>query len=61
MLNVLSKIFDSNKRDLKRLEKIADQVEALSSEMEQLSDDALTSKTKEFQDRIANGENARRH
>ena len=29
MLSVLSKIFDSNKRDLKRLERIADQVEAL--------------------------------
>ena len=31
MLSVLSKIFDSNKRDLKRLERIADQVESISN------------------------------
>ncbi len=56
MLSVLSKIFDSNKRDLKRLERIADQVEALASEMEQLSDEALTAKTGVFKERVANGE-----
>ncbi|MBO1912418.1 hypothetical protein J4G37_47425, partial [Microvirga sp. 3-52] len=56
MLGVLSKIFDSNKRDLKRLEKIADQVEALATEMEQLSDEDLTAKTEIFKERIANGE-----
>ena len=41
MLSVLSKIFDSNKRDLKRLERIADQVESFATEMEQLSDEAF--------------------
>jgi preprotein translocase subunit SecA len=56
MLGVLSKIFDSNKRDLKRLEKIADQVEALATEMEQLSDEDLTAKTEVFKERVANGE-----
>ena len=39
MLGVLSKMFDMNKRDLKRLERIADEVEELATEMEQLSDE----------------------
>ncbi len=56
MLSVLNKMFDPNKRDLKRLEKIADQTEALSADMEKLSDEELTAKTAEFQQRVANGE-----
>lgn len=56
MLGVLNKLFDSNKRDLKRLTRIADQVEALATGMEQLSDEALTAKTEEFKTRYANGE-----
>ncbi|WOV88396.1 preprotein translocase subunit SecA [Sporosarcina oncorhynchi] len=56
MLGVLNKMFDPNKRDLKRLEKIADKVEALSTEMEQLADEQLKAKTAELQDRVANGE-----
>lgn len=56
MLGVLNKMFDPNKRDLKRLEKIADQVEALAGEIEQLSDEQLTAKTAEFKERVASGE-----
>ncbi|WP_339251322.1 preprotein translocase subunit SecA [Sporosarcina sp. FSL W8-0480] len=56
MLGVLNKMFDPNKRDLKRLEKIADNVESHAAEMEQLSDEQLKAKTAEFQDRVANGE-----
>ena len=56
MLGVLNKMFDMNKRDLKRLDKIADKVEALASQMEQLSDDALTGKTEEFKERYVKGE-----
>lgn len=56
MLKVLSKIFDSNKRDLKRLERVANAVEALASDMEQLTDEQLTNKTTEFKERYANGE-----
>ncbi|MEZ7170444.1 preprotein translocase subunit SecA [Sporosarcina sp. OR05] len=56
MLGVLNKMFDPNKRDLKRLEKIADSVEALAGEMEQLSDEQLAAKTAEFKERVANGE-----
>ncbi|WP_252502418.1 preprotein translocase subunit SecA [Sporosarcina sp. Marseille-Q4943] len=56
MLGVLNKMFDPNKRDLKRLEKIADRVEEHATEMEQLSDEQLKAKTVEFQERVANGE-----
>jgi len=56
MLGVLTKIFDSNKRDLKRLGRIADQVEALASDTEKLSDDALKAKTDEFKQRYIKGE-----
>lgn len=56
MLNVLSKIFDSNKKDLKRLERVANSVEALANEMEQLSDEVLANKTEEFKQRYQNGE-----
>ncbi|WP_262173732.1 preprotein translocase subunit SecA [Saccharococcus sp. Marseille-Q5394] len=56
MLGVLNKMFDPNKRDLKRLEKIADRVEEHATEMEQLSDEQLKAKTAEFQERVANGE-----
>ncbi|MEI4769634.1 preprotein translocase subunit SecA [Psychrobacillus sp. FJAT-51614] len=56
MLGVLNKVFDLNKRDLKRLEKVADKVEALASEMEAKTDDELRAKTDEFRTRYANGE-----
>ncbi|WP_088005691.1 preprotein translocase subunit SecA [Indiicoccus explosivorum] len=56
MLGVLNKVFDPNKRDLKRLEKTADSVEALASRYEALSDEELKAKTPEFIERHANGE-----
>ncbi|AXH98481.1 preprotein translocase subunit SecA [Sporosarcina sp. PTS2304] len=56
MLGVLNKMFDPNKRDLKRLEKIADQVEMLAADMEKLSDEQLTEKTEEFKERYQQGE-----
>ncbi|WP_033543438.1 preprotein translocase subunit SecA [Planococcus sp. CAU13] len=56
MLGVLNKVFDPNKRDLKRLEKIADTVEAQASDFAALSDDALKAKTEEFIERHAKGE-----
>ena len=49
-------MFDPNKRDLKRLEKIADQVELLANDMEKLSDEQLTAKTDEFKERYQQGE-----
>lgn len=56
MLGVLNKVFDPNKRDLKRLEKTADTVEALAADFAALSDDALKAKTDEFVARYAKGE-----
>lgn len=56
MANILNKLFDFNKKEVKRLEKIADKVEALAGQFESLSDDALKAKTEEFKNRFQNGE-----
>jgi preprotein translocase subunit SecA len=56
MLGILNKVFDPNKRILKRLEKMADQVDALGPEMAKLSDSELRQKTDEFKARYQNGE-----
>lgn len=56
MLGILNKVFDQNKREIKRLTKTAEQVEALASEMEKLSDDELRGKTEEFKARYQKGE-----
>lgn len=56
MANILSKIFDPNKKEIKKLEKVADRIEAFASQMEQLSDDALKEKTNEFKKRFQDGE-----
>ncbi|KHE67538.1 preprotein translocase subunit SecA, partial [Halobacillus sp. BBL2006] len=57
MLGTLKKIFgDGNTRQLKRLEKIADEIDALESEYEKLSDDELRQKTEEFKERHQKGE-----
>ncbi|WP_409302800.1 preprotein translocase subunit SecA [Peribacillus sp. SCS-155] len=56
MLNILNKVFDPNKREVKRLEKKADQIEALAAETEKLSDEQLRAKTEEFKQRYQNGE-----
>lgn len=55
MLGILNKVFDFNKRALNRYEKMADQIEALSGQMNGLSDEALKAKTEEFKDRVAKG------
>ncbi|MCM3585176.1 preprotein translocase subunit SecA [Mesobacillus maritimus] len=55
-MGILNKIFDQNKRDIKRLTRLAEQIEALSGDMEKLSDDELRGKTKEFQNRYQQGE-----
>ncbi|MCA0971591.1 preprotein translocase subunit SecA [Halobacillus litoralis] len=57
MLGTLKKIFgDGNSRQLKRLEKIAEDIDALESDFEKLSDDELRQKTDEFKERYQNGE-----
>ncbi len=56
MLGVLKKVFDPNKRQIHRLEKIAEQVDALGPEMAKLSDEQLRQKTEEFKARYQQGE-----
>lgn len=56
MLGILGKVFDQNKREIKRLTKIAEQIEALASNMEKLTDDELRGKTEEFKERYQKGE-----
>ncbi|MBP2242013.1 preprotein translocase subunit SecA [Cytobacillus eiseniae] len=56
MLGILNKVFDQNKRELKRLTKIAEQVEALAADTEKLTDDELRGKTDEFKARYQKGE-----
>lgn len=56
MANFLKKIVESDKKELKRLEKIADIVESFASAMEELSDGELKGKTEEFKKRVADGE-----
>lgn len=57
MAGILTKIFgDGNQKQVKRIEKQVDQIEALEPEMEKLSDNDLQMKTNEFKERIADGE-----
>ncbi|WP_153125211.1 preprotein translocase subunit SecA [Peribacillus tepidiphilus] len=56
MFKILNKVLDPNKRELKRLQKLADQIESLGPDMEKLTDDQLRAKTEEFKSRYQNGE-----
>ena len=57
MAGILTKIFgDGNKRQLKRLQKKVDQIEALEPQMEALSDTDLQQKTEDFKKRHQDGE-----
>jgi preprotein translocase subunit SecA len=47
---------DLNKRELKRLDKLANQIDALAAETEKLTDDQLREKTEEFKERYQEGE-----
>ncbi|RMC40778.1 MULTISPECIES: preprotein translocase subunit SecA [unclassified Lactobacillus] len=56
MVNVLKKLYNNDKRELKRFEKIANQVESYADKYDQLTDDQLKAKTPEFRERLAKGE-----
>ena len=56
MVNILKKLYNNDKRELKKFEKIASKVESHAEEYGQLSDDELQAKTPEFRDRLKNGE-----
>ncbi|WP_042354019.1 preprotein translocase subunit SecA [Bacillus rubiinfantis] len=55
-MGILNKVFDLNKRELKRLDKLANKIDALASETERLSDEQLREKTEEFKLRYQKGE-----
>ncbi len=50
------KLFNHEYKELERFKKIADKIVALEDEYSKLSDKALKNKTKEFKERLANGE-----
>lgn len=52
----LKKVLDDNKRDVKKLEKFAAQVNQYDKPFRELSDEALSAKTAEFKERLAAGE-----
>ncbi|GAC1546779.1 MAG: preprotein translocase subunit SecA [Candidatus Velthaea sp.] len=52
----LKSLFDGNEREVARLRRTAERVNALEPQMQALSDDALTAKTVEFKERLAAGE-----
>lgn len=56
MANILKKIYDNDRKELKKFEKLATKVESLADEYEKLSDEQLQAKTPEFRKRLDNGE-----
>ncbi len=56
-MSIFTKIFGTHSQnELKRIYPIADRIEAMDAEMQQMSDEALRNKTTEFKERLANGE-----
>ena len=56
-MGLMEKIFgDLNEKEIKKINKIVDKVEALDEQMQALSDEELQAKTPEFKERLANGE-----
>lgn len=56
MANFLEKLFNSDQRRLREIEKKVQPVEALKDTYRNMSDDELKAKTQEFKDRLAKGE-----
>lgn len=56
-MGFLEKILgDPNKKEVKKIERIVDQIEALDADMQALSDEGLKNKTEAFKKRLAEGE-----
>ena len=56
MIGILKKVFDVNQRQIKRMQKNVDQIEALESSIQPLTDEQLKGKTTEFKERLTKGE-----
>jgi preprotein translocase subunit SecA len=48
-MGILNKVFDLNKRELKRLDKLALKIDALATETERLTDEQLREKNRRVQ------------
>ena len=56
-MGLMEKIFgDLNEKEIKKISKIVDQVEALDEDMQKLSDEELQAMTPKLKERLANGE-----
>ena len=56
-MGIFEKIFGTHsENELKRIYPIVDRIEAMDAAMQQMTDDELRNKTKEFKERVANGE-----
>jgi len=56
MLNIFSKLLDINQREVERLRKTVDKISALDEKTSKLKDSDFLKKTKEFKEKIAEGE-----
>jgi preprotein translocase subunit SecA len=56
LLSFIKNLFDDNAKEIKKLDKIIEEINSLEQSIEALSDDELRGKTEEFKERYANGE-----
>ncbi|PGM88251.1 preprotein translocase subunit SecA [Bacillus cereus] len=56
MIGILKKVFDVNQRQIKRMQKTVEQIDALESSIKPLTDEQLKGKTIEFKERLTKGE-----
>lgn len=56
MSNIIKKLVENDKKELKKLHKMAQKVESYEDEMAALPDEQLQAKTEEFRKRAAAGE-----
>jgi preprotein translocase subunit SecA len=55
-MSIFKKLFGSNEKEIKKLQPIVDQINAFDPIIRRLSDEDLTAKTREFRERLKNGE-----
>ena len=55
-MSILNRLFDHEYKQLKKFQKLADQIEALDEETKKLTDTELRAKTEEFKNRLNNGD-----
>ncbi|MCL5675789.1 MAG: preprotein translocase subunit SecA [Patescibacteria group bacterium] len=56
MLNIFSKLLDSNEKEITRLNRLVEQINQKSGDINKLSDKQLRAKTAEFKSRLENGQ-----